>query len=340
MSRRPVWLLLGVLAGGCSSSVGPSQAGISPGADGGAGTGDVGPGGDAALAVDGGAGDADPSSDVTITPTTVGPMGGSVERLHFGVFGDARPPNPNDTAGYPAAVIGSVMDGLASTGTQFVIGTGDYMFASTMSDVTAQVSMLLAAETRYPGHVFHGLGNHECTGASASNCPNGDETPNMQAFRAMLAPGYAAPYYDFTVHTGLGDAHFIITAPNAWSDAEQSWLTAALAQDARYTIIAAHEPAGERQAPGSAPIETAIAARPGGVTLRLYGHTHEYRHLAANAVINGNAGAPLSSRRGTYGFATVEQRDDGNLVFTAYDVGTPPMVSDSFVLTPAGAPTR
>lgn len=278
--------------------------------------------------------------DVVVPPGTIGPLGGTVSRMRFGVFGDARPASPGDTAGYPAAVVGSVMDGMASTGAQFAIGTGDYMFASNATEVNAQLAMLRAAEGRFPNHVFHGLGNHECTGASASNCPNGNETANMQGYRSQLAPGYAAPYYDFMVHTDLGDAHFVITAPNAWSTTQQSWLTSTLAQPARYTIVAAHEPAGEREAPGSAPIEAAIAARAGGVTLRLYGHTHEYRHLSANAVINGNAGAPLSSMRGTYGFAVVEQRSDGNLVFTAYDVGTPPMVSDTFVLAPDGSLTR
>jgi len=290
---------------------------------------------DAVTAADGEASDAS-TSDV---PAMIGADGGTVSRLRFAVFGDARPPSPNDTANYPAAVVASVMSGIASLGPQFVVGTGDYMFADDDTAVSAQVGMLLAAEASVTVPFFHGLGNHECTGASASNCPNGDETPNMRAFRSMLAPGRAAPYYDFTVHTGLGDAHFVITAPNAWGPAEQQWLQQALGQPARYTIVAAHEPAGEREAPGSVPIEDAIAAR-GGVTLRLYGHTHEYRRLAPNAVINGNAGAPLSSRRGTYGFALVEQRDDGNLVVTAYDVGTPPMVHDSFVLAPDGTPSQ
>ena len=45
-------------------------------------------------------------------------------------------------------------------------------------------------------------------------------------------------------------------------------------------------------APGTTPIENALRAHP--VTLRLYGHSHEYRHFTANAIITGNAGAPLS----------------------------------------------
>ena len=86
-----------------------------------------------------------------------------------------------------------------------------------------------------------------------------------------------------------------------------------------------------------------IAARVGGVTLRLYGHTHEYRHYAApdyNAVVDGNAGAPLSGSSGSgqyYGFGIVDQRADGNIVFTAYQTGSPPMPMDSWVVAPNGA---
>ena len=36
--------------------------------------------------------------------TGVGLQGGSVELLHFGISGDTRPPNCEDTAGYPTAM--------------------------------------------------------------------------------------------------------------------------------------------------------------------------------------------------------------------------------------------
>ena len=270
----------------------------------------------------------------------VGPLGGTVARMRFGVFGDVRPPNPNDTAQYPAAIVAAVLDGITAAGAQFAVAGGDYMFASTTATANAQVGMLLAAESRFAGHVFHSLGNHECTGASASNCPLGNETAQMQVFRARLAPGYAAPYFDWVVATDQGDAHFIATAPNAWSPAQQAWLDRALARPALYTVVIAHEPPGDREAPGSVAIETSLRARVGGVTLRLYGHTHEYRHLSANAIIAGNAGAPLQVATGQYGFVVVDQRADGNLVVTAYSIGHPAMVVDSFVLTPGGALAR
>jgi hypothetical protein len=100
--------------------------------------------------------------------------------------------------------------------------------------------------------------------------------------------------------------------------------------------VLAHEPPG-RDAPGTAAIESAICARVGGVTLRLYGHTHEYQHNETNAIIAGNAGAPLSFGA-VYGFVVVEQRADGNVIVTAYELGRPSTIVDSFVLTPAGAP--
>jgi hypothetical protein len=297
--------------------------------------------------VDGGTAPADAPSVVYVPPArmdapggAIGPTGGSVARMRFGVFGDVRPPSANDTAHYPAAIVAAVMDGIAASGAQFAVANGDYMFALNAEASAAQVGMLLAAESRFGGHVFHSLGNHECTGASASNCPLGNETAQMRAFRANLAPSYPAPYFDWVVTTALGDAHFIATAPNAWSPTQQAWLDRALARPARYTIVIAHEPPGNREAPGSVAIESAVAARPGGVTLRLYGHTHEYRHLAGNAIIAGNAGAPLASASGEYGFVVVDQRADGDLVVTAYTIGHPPMVADSFVLTPGGALTR
>ncbi len=272
----------------------------------------------------------------------VGPHGGSVDLLRFAAFGDVRPPNQDDTANYPSAIVASVMDGIATLGVPFAVASGDYMFAATRNEagVNAQLDLLLAAESRYAGRVFHALGNHECTGATASNCPLGNETPNVRAFHDRLASDYPMPWFDFVVQTSRGDAHFIATAPNAWGPQQAAWLASALQQPALYTIVIAHEEPGPSQGPGSLPIEDAIRARPGGVTLRIYGHSHTYDHPAANAVVTGNGGAPLSNGRGAYGFVGVVQREDANLVVTAYEIGTPPMVADSFVLTPGGALTR
>ena len=269
--------------------------------------------------------------------------GGTVDLLNFGVFGDVRPNTQDDTANYPTAVFTQVIDGMVSLSPQFIVGTGDYMYVATFHApiVTAQLDIFQSVEQRYSGHVFHALGNHECTGGTASNCPSGNETPNILAFRARLIADEPALYYDFTVHTSMGDAHFIVTAPNAWSTAQATWLNTALAQTAHYTFVVAHEPpTSPGPPPGSVPIETAISARSPAVTLRMYGHTHDYRQIDTNAVIAGNAGAPLSGTNGTYGFASVMQRADGDIVVTEYSIGRPPMAMGSFVVHADGTQSQ
>src|SRR5581483_9134796 len=66
--------------------------------------------------------------------------------LTFAVFGDARPPNPDDTTDYPSTVLGSIFMLAGMHGAQFVVGTGDYMFASTQQAVTDQVALFKQAE--------------------------------------------------------------------------------------------------------------------------------------------------------------------------------------------------
>lgn len=278
--------------------------------------------------------------DVTVTPTTITAAGGSVARMSFAAFGDVRPMNYNDTAGYPIDVVTLVMSGIQSMNPSFAIGTGDYMFATNASAVNAQLGMYLSAERMYSGYVFHAAGNHECTGTVNFICPSETSSPESQGFRSMLQRDFSHVYHDFVVHTGLGDAHFILTAPNFWDAAQEAWFNAALdAPGNRYTIVVAHEPPDAIGPPASsATIEAAIAARPGRVSLRLYGHTHEFRPVTPNGVVTGNAGAPLATGATYHGFVIVQQRDDGNLQITEYEVGSAaPTAACSFIVTPAGA---
>ena len=156
----------------------------------------------------------------------------------------------------------------------------------------------------------------------------------------MLIPTRANVYFDWHIMTRSGDAHFIATAPNAWTDAQNTWLISALAQPAHYTFVIAHEPTSD-PGPGTTAIETAVSAASPSVTMHLYGHIHDYQHLSANAIITGNAGAPLVWRQ-DYGFCRIiDQREDDNIVVTSYSVGTtPPTVADTFVVTPDGMPTQ
>lgn len=282
--------------------------------------------------------DAEPDAEVDAGPAVTA-TGGTVDLLDFAVFGDVRPPNQDETANYPRAVFTSVIDSIVSLSPQFAVATGDYIFASTMREdiVNAQYDILLDAESHYHGHIFHALGNHECTGGTLSNCANGSETPNVVGFRHRLVGDQPALYYDFTVHTSQGDAHFIVTAPNAWTSSQDAWLTRMFAVQARYTFVVTHEPPTSPGVPTAvATIESAAASRPGGVTMRFFGHTHTSRRIDTNGLITGNAGAPLNGTSDVYGFARIVQRPDGDILITQYEAGSPPMAMQSFVVHPDG----
>lgn len=282
---------------------------------------------------------ADAGTDTAVMHLPIGPDGGTVDRLRFAVFGDVRPPIPDQVSAYPTMIITSVMDGIEAEHAQFVVGTGDYMNENFCASCAVdQIHLLQMAETHYSGYVFHSMGNHECLTVTSINCPNENESVALRTFKISLIPTRTNAYYDWWIHTDSGDAHFVATAPNAWNDTQRTWLTTVLTAPARYTFVIAHEPPSD-PGPGTVDIENAITARTGGVTLRLYGHVHKYDHPLPNAIVTGNAGAPLSGFD-TYGFALIEQRADDNIVVTSYAIGTPPTPIDSFVLTPDGMITH
>jgi hypothetical protein len=259
-------------------------------------------------------------------------------QLRFAVFGDCRPPAQNDTSGYPSAILDGVFAQAQSLGAQFVVGTGDYMFASNSSAVDAQVNLFFASQAHYTsGPVYHTLGNHECSGYTSSNCPNGNETANMQAFMSRFVPaGVSTPYYRVDVATPSGNAKLLFVAANAWSSAQENWLSTQLADATTYTFVVRHEPTGETSAPGVGPSDSLMRSNP--LTLALFGHTHEYRHLDANHVISGNAGAPLQSSASfhNYGLLLVDQQSDGSLTVSEIDEASGNVV-DSFRLDASGA---
>jgi len=254
--------------------------------------------------------------------------------MKFAVFGDCRPPNSDDTSGYPSAIISGIFKLAESNGAQFVVGTGDYMFASTSSAVTAQVALFEQAMATYSaGPVYLAMGNHECTGATASNCPNLTETANIQAFMKMVPAGVTKPYYRIDVDTPLGKAKLVFVAANAWDSTQQSWLTTQLADPTMYTFVIRHESTTSSGVPaGVTASESVVGAHP--YTLELLGHTHEYRHVDTKHVISGNAGAPLSSGGG-YGLLIVEQLANGNVTVSEIDesTGNP---ADTWTVSPTG----
>ena len=253
----------------------------------------------------------------------VGANGGTLSRLLFAVVGDTRPATIDDTAGYPVDVITTIYADIRALEPRpaMVLSTGDYLFASVPprageSQAAPQLDIYLQARARFPGPLFPALGNHECTGATSSNCGAGAAdgvTTNYSAFlQKMLAPiGQARPYYavDIAASDATWTAKFVFVAANAWSADQAAWLEATLSKPSTYTFVVRHEPASATSAPGVIPSEDVMARHP--YTLAIVGHVHSYAHdpETPRQVLVGNGGAPLSSK--DYGFAVFSQRVDG-----------------------------
>ncbi|HEY3352082.1 MAG TPA: metallophosphoesterase [Polyangia bacterium] len=270
------------------------------------------------------AGDAPGRHDGPPTPPgPIGPQGGTLDRLRFAIVGDTRPAVIDDTAAYPSAIIGRIWQDVQAESPRpaFALATGDYVFASTTgAEAAPQMDRYLAARAAFSGTLFPALGNHECTGATASNCAT-TTPPNYAAFMSkMLGPlGLTQPYYAFRIDAAdaTWSAKFVVIAANAWSSAQATWLDGELAKPTTYTLVVRHEPAAATTAPGVTPSVDIIRKHP--LTLLIVGHTHTLEHLAsAQELVVGNGGAPLSSGV-NYGYVIADQRPDGALTFTAYD---------------------
>jgi Calcineurin-like phosphoesterase len=270
--------------------------------------------------------------DVDMAPACVATSADSAGTFRFAVFGDVRPAQPNDTTNYPQAAVAGVFQQIAAQSPNFVVGTGDYMFASTTNatGIDQQLGMLLTAESAFTGPVYHALGNHECTGATASNCPNGTETANVRAFMSKLVPsGTQKPYYRVDVDTGMGTAKLVFVAANAWSQAQSDWLEQQLSDPTAYTFVVRHEAASVTDTMGAVASEAIIKKHP--LTMELLGHWHRYEKLDARHVVSGNGGAPLST--GHYGFVLVDLLQNGNLSVSEIDSASG-AVDDTFLICP------
>ncbi|MGO8994787.1 MAG: hypothetical protein ACLQVI_15835 [Polyangiaceae bacterium] len=281
-----------------------------------------------------------------VTGTVTG-SGGTVSRLYFTAIGDTRPANEDDTSAYPTAIIDQIYSDITALNPQplFSVSTGDYQFASTSGTQSApQIDLYLAARAKFPGVFFPAMGNHECTGATASNCGSGNTdgvTTNYTNFLNMLlAPiKQTSPYYSININAidGSWTSKFVFIAANAWDSAQSSWLTGVMAQPTTYTFVLRHESTGTSGPPGVSPSDTIIDAYP--YTLLIVGHTHTYEHPSAKEVLFGNGGAPLTGSL-DYGYGLFSQRSDGAIVVDAIDYQTGAADSSfHFVVTPTGAPT-
>jgi hypothetical protein len=273
--------------------------------------------------------------------------GGSISELRFAVVGDTRPPSEDDTSGYPTTIITKIWQDVEATSPhpQFAISTGDYIFANPSgSTQMTQLNYYMQARAAYTGLQYPAMGNHECTGATDSNCGSGSRdgiTANMTDFiTTMLHPlGVTLPYYSeqFSSSNGTWTAKLVVIACNAWSSTQASWLTSQLSQATTYTFVVRHEgndalattptpPCGESQ--------TIIAAHP--LTLLIVGHTHKYAHYASDKeIIVGNGGAPLTSGM-NYGYVIVSRNASGTLSVSAHDYMTNAVV-DTFTIAADGS---
>jgi hypothetical protein len=282
----------------------------------------------------------------------MGPNGGTMSQLIFGVLGDTRPPNEDDLSGYPTAIITKIFQDIQaqSPSLPFVVSSGDYQYSSTGSSSTAsqQLQIYTTARAAYSGLQFTAMGNHECTGADDSNCPVGSSpTANYTAWMsALMAPMQKTmPYFSINVNATNGSwtSKFIFIAANAWDSTQSSWLTTQMKTQTTYTFVLRHEPTeSSGNAPGVSPSDSIIKQYP--YTMLITGHSHTWDTFGYNTpkeVLVGNGGAPLTDSSKDYGYAVMAQRSDGAIVGDMYDYMTnQPVSAFHFVVTPDGTLTQ
>jgi hypothetical protein len=291
----------------------------------------------------GGSGDGgSPIIDAGSFTSSITSSGGTESQIFFAVVGDTRPANEDDTSSYPTAIIDTIYQDIAKVSPMppFVLGTGDYQYANpTGTQGATQVGYYKTALGYYSGVFFAGMGNHECTGYTDSNCGSGNSdgiTNNYTAFLTTLRGSSSAPPY-YSVNIDATDkswtAKFVFVAANAWDSTQSSWLSSTLAVSTTYTFIIRHEPASANTAPGVTPAESIMASYP--YTLSIVGHSHEYYHSSGSReVVIGNGGAPISTSQ-DYGYALVTQLSTGDIQVAMYDYKTNAVdTSFTFSVTP------
>ena len=280
---------------------------------------------------------------------SIGPTGGNESVLYFAVVGDTRPATEDDTSHYPTAIIGKIFTDLSGVKPQppFVVSTGDYQFSNPYgSEASKQLALYLAARGPYTGVQFPAMGNHECTGGTASNCGQGNAnglTNNYKAFMSQLLGPIQQTSSYYVINVNATDdswtSKFVFVAGNAWDATQSAWMDAAMAKPTTYTFVVRHEPAAANTAPGVGPSEAIMAKHP--YTLAIVGHSHEYHHskyTQPKEVIIGNGGAPLALNQ-NYGYAIIAQRTDGSLQVDMFDYQTQqPDTSFRFAVKADGSP--
>ena len=337
MARVPCWsLLCAIAAVGCGGAIdnggsgGELDGGLTGEVDAAEGTTPDGPGGHHDMA------SGDLQSMLVMTGGAVGPSGGSVGLLHFGISGDTRPKACEDTAGYPTTVINGIADAFSHEGVQFSLDLGDHMYVcnNDLGVATTQMNLFVAGTHHFNGTWFMTEGNHECW---KGPCLAGSTNANYVAFMKALAPISQKPYYAFQVDTSLGRASFVIIADNSWDAGQSAWLDATLAdadKNSKYTIVARHHPEGDTTVSTNA--ASIAIVRKHKFALLLTGHDHLYKHMTtdgARDLVLGCSGAPLIAGGSFNGYGIVDQKSDGRLYVSIYDLATNNVV-DSWSVGP------
>jgi hypothetical protein len=228
-----------------------------------------------------------------------------------------------------------VFAGLQTQNVPFVVASGDYAFSSTAAgSAVPQYTDYMNARKLFGGTYLPTMGNHECNGFTASNCPIGSFTGMTQDYINMIvtpSTGQSSPYFSalYLANDGSWSAKFVFIAANAWNSTQQSWLQSTLAVNTTYTFTIRHEPSNDTRAPGTTPSENLMSSAFGGghLTLSITGHTHlvqlpggtqpygdQFGSTQPYEIIIGNAGAPLDAGP-SYGYAVSTRRaSDGAIV--------------------------
>ncbi|MBI5610810.1 MAG: metallophosphoesterase [Deltaproteobacteria bacterium] len=282
--------------------------------------------------------------DIVINPTGGDLDGGTVDTLAFAIVGDTRPPFKDATETYPTAIITAIWQQVAAAkpALPLAVTTGDYVFASPNGIHGAkQLDLYLQAQKAFAGPVLHAMGNHECTGYTASNCGEGLSDGVTGLYLTYLDKmvkqplGLKRPFFSYWVRgkTGGWTAKFVVVAPNAWTKQQAAWLEAELSKPTNYTFVLRHEPSYSTTAPGLLPSQTIVNKHP--LTMLLAGHSHTYsRDLYKRELVVGNGGAPLTSDV-PYGYVSARQQSNGNIKFEAIDYQTG-AAFDTFAVDAAG----
>jgi len=131
----------------------------------------------------------------------------------------------------------------------YLVIHGDYMFATPSSgQASPQLDVYMQARAKFSGMFFPAMGNHECTGYTASNCGSGNTdgvTDNYTQFLTkMLAPIQQTSVY-YSIDVNATDASwtskFVFVAVHAWDAGQASWLQGVMAKKTTYTFVLRHE---------------------------------------------------------------------------------------------------